>query len=274
MSELNFSVLMSLYHAEKSKYLDDCFDSLVTQTCLPNQIVLVLDGPVSDELLSVVYKWEDKFADFCIVKLEKNVGLGKALNVGLSKCKFDLVARVDTDDINLSSRFEEQLKIFKDDSSISICGSQIDEIECESKAFISKRKVSESNADIVKNAILKSPFNHMTVMFKKSAVLAVGGYQHMQSMEDWYLWLRLLSHNYIGYNIQSSLVHARTGKELMVRRSGLNYIGYEANIVRAKVKLFPKYKYKAYLFFVIRSLPRLLPNKILSSVYINSRRLK
>ncbi len=113
MSHKEFSVLMSLYHAEKADYLHDCFSSLYEQSYKAKQIVLVLDGPISNELLSVVDNWRGKFSDFCLVPLEFNVGLGKALNIGLDKCKYDLVARVDTDDINARNRFEMQVDIFE-----------------------------------------------------------------------------------------------------------------------------------------------------------------
>jgi amylovoran biosynthesis glycosyltransferase AmsE len=267
----DFSVLMSLYHAENPNYLDDCFNTLYSQTCQAKQVVLVIDGPVSNDLWRVVNKWEDSFSDLCILKLEHNVGLGEALNLGLNECKYNLVARVDTDDLNLADRFEQQLKIFEQNPLISICGSQIDEMECETKAYISTRKVAELNADIIKSGIEKCPFNHMTVMFKKDAVLSVGGYQHMQSMEDWYLWLRLLSNNYIGYNIQSSLVQARTGIQMMSRRSGYVYVKCEANIAMAKAMLFPQYKLRSYLFFFVRAIPRLLPKRLLNFLYLKSR---
>ncbi len=153
-----------------------------------------------------------------------------------------------------------------------MCGSQIEEIECESQQFISMRKVAEFNDEVIKDSVIRCPFNHMTVMFKKEAVLSVGGYKHMPSMEDWYLWLRLLANGHKGYNIQKPLVRARTGIQMMERRSGFKYVKSEFRITKVKLKLFPQYRLKSIMIFFARALPRLLPKKMLNVIYIWSRR--
>ncbi|AZN31570.1 glycosyltransferase [Pseudoalteromonas agarivorans] len=267
----DFSVLMSIYDKENPTYLHACFESLYSQTMKASEVVLVLDGPIKESLMEVINKWQP-LLNMVLVPLQVNVGLGNALNEGLKACSYELVARMDTDDLCLPERFEKQLAIFKDKPSITFCGSFIDEIECESTNYIATRNVKEFNDDIIKNCISRNPFNHISVMFKKSAVMSVGSYKHMMSMEDWYLWLRLLSSGYEGYNIQQTLVKARAGKEMMSRRTGFKYITYEAKLAKQKARLFPQYALKSYFYFIVRSLPRLLPQKLLYLVYLFSRR--
>ncbi|MEZ8557528.1 glycosyltransferase [Vibrio cyclitrophicus] len=268
---MKFSVLMSVYINEKAEYLDQCFSSIASQTMLPNEVVVVQDGPLTDALYRVIAIWKLKLPIVDVV-LEKNCGLGVALNEGLENCSNELVARVDTDDVNNDTRFERQIELFNSDINLAICGSQIDEVTCETLDLMSRRKVKELNCDILKESVVRNPFNHMTVMFKKSIVKSVGGYQHMTSMEDWYLWLRILSKGYKGYNIQESLVYARTGKEMMVRRSGLKYVGYEMRIARAKWHIFHGQRLRIIFSFLIRAAPRILPKYLLHRVYLLSRR--
>lgn len=268
-----FSVLMSIYNKETPLYLDACLESLNIQTIRASEVVLVLDGYVNQSLLNVIERWRDELK-IITVPLPKNVGLGLALNEGLKKCAHDLVARMDTDDVCLPMRFEKQLQAFNQNPNISLCGSYINEIECDTGQFIATRYVKESHEEIIKDAIRRNPFNHMSVMFRKKAVMAVGSYQHMLSMEDWYLWLRLLSQGYQGYNIPEALVNARAGKSMMSRRNGLKYISYEANIAKAKARLFPQYTVKAYIYFIFRSIPRVLPKSLLYLVYLLSRKDK
>jgi amylovoran biosynthesis glycosyltransferase AmsE len=269
----DFSVLMSIYDKENPTYLNACLESLYNQTVRASEVILVLDGPVKQSLMNVINKWQSQL-NILLVPLQVNVGLGNALNKGLNVCSYELIARMDTDDLCLSERFEKQLAIFEAKPSLAFCGSFIDEIECESTNYIATRYVKEFNNDIIKHGISRNPFNHMSVMFKKSAVLSVGSYKDMTSMEDWYLWLRLLSSGYQGYNIQQTLVKARAGKEMISRRNGFKYVTYEARLAKEKAKLFPQYALKSYFYFIVRSLPRLLPKKLLYLVYLFARKTK
>ena len=119
---MDFSVLMSVYVKENPDYLRQSLDSMLNQTALPSQIVLVEDGPLTDELNQVIAEYKEKTTLIKSVPLKENVGLGKALNIGLQQCDYPLVARMDTDDIAMSTRFAEQLKAFQDDPELSICG--------------------------------------------------------------------------------------------------------------------------------------------------------
>ncbi|WP_231919091.1 glycosyltransferase [Shewanella sp. UCD-FRSSP16_17] len=262
---------MSLYFKEQPKYLDACFCSLMEQSLQASEIVLVFDGQLGVDLEAVVNKWI-QVLPIKVFRLPSNIGLGKALNFGLGKCNNELVARMDTDDICVPERFAKQLQSIVSNPEVAILGSSIKEVDGETLSFISNRFVSESHAEILKELPQKNPFNHMTVVYRKSAIEAVGGYKDLPYMEDWYLWLRLLSKGYKARNCKDILVVARTGREMIQRRSGFIYIKSEWLMTKAKVNYGISSKSYALIIFLKRSLPRLLPGIILQKVYMLARR--
>ena len=268
----DLSVLMSLYHAESPLYLDECLASLSSQTIKAEEVVLVIDGPISNALQAVVDKWIDPL-NIHILPLKENVGLGSALNVGIKKCRNKLVARMDTDDICLPNRFEEQLKLFSANKNLAICGTSAEEVDPKSLLHISFRITPLSNIDIIKRLPYENPFNHPTVMFKKDAAISAGGYQDLPWMEDWYLWIRILSAGYEGGNIPQNLVKMRSGKDMISRRSGLEYVKSEWKITKIKKHYHLAASPKLLLIFLSRSLPRLLPHAVLRKIYLMYRKL-
>ena len=145
---------------------------------------------------------------------------------------------MDADDVCRKDRFERQLKIFEKNKNIAIVGSNIDEYDDSMTVFIGNRIVPENDDDIKLFLKKRNPFNHMSVMFRKDAVINVGGYLPMEGFEDYYLWCRLLK-EYDGYNIQESLVKVRGGDSMYRRRSGKNYarkvIDFQTAICKAGV---------------------------------------
>ena len=115
--EIKFSVLMSVYYKEKPEWLEFSLSSVLDQTLLPNEIVIVKDGPIDDELNLVIDEYSNKNPElFKVYSLNKNVGLGPALNYGMKQCQYDLIARMDSDDYIVPERFEKQLSIYKENS--------------------------------------------------------------------------------------------------------------------------------------------------------------
>lgn len=224
MNNVDVSILMSVYIKEKPEYLRDALKSAINQTAQVKEIVVVLDGPITDQLRSVINICQKENPELIkIVPLEKNVGLGKALAVGVEACRYELIARMDTDDIMLPTRIEKQYSEFASDPELVIVGSNIDEFYDTPEKIVGSRIVPETNEEIRNFSKKRNPFNHMTVMFKKKAVLDAGNYQPMMGFEDYYLWVRLLKAGYKGKNIQESLVYARTGEDMYARRGGKNY---------------------------------------------------
>lgn len=222
-----FSVLLSVYNKEYPSYLKQSLDSLFAQTLLPDEIILVEDGPLDAELNAVVTEYQSRYPTLKVIPLPHNQGLGKALNEGLKHCSYELVARMDTDDIAKPERFERQTQIFKEHPDIDVCSAWIDEFENTPTIITSTRKLPEYEQEVIRYAQSRNPINHPVVMFKKSAVLAVNGYQHFPLFEDYYLWIRMLMNGYKFYNIQESLLYFRTTSDMFKRRGGWKYIKTE-----------------------------------------------
>lgn len=220
----NYSVLMSVYYKEKADYLRESIQSMLEQTVPPDDFVLVCDGPLNEELDEVIADYEQRFpCVFQIVRLDTNMGLGNALNIGIRYCKNELIARMDSDDISLPGRCELQLKKFAEDQELDIVSGTIIELDNTSEDNVTYKSVPENNEDIYRYAKIRSPFNHATVMYKKKAVELAGGYRDFLLFEDYYLWVRMLQQNAKGFNFQQPLYLVRTDTALYERRGGLKY---------------------------------------------------
>ncbi len=268
MSNVDISLLMSVYVKEKPEYFKEALKSVVTQTLPVKEIVLVLDGPITSDLQKVIDDCQTNNPELInLVPLKENVGLGKALAIGVEACKYELIARMDTDDIMLPERIEKQYAEFVNDPELTIVGSNIDEFYDSPQKIVGRRIVPESNEEIRKFSKKRNPFNHMTVMFKKSAILNVGNYQPMMGFEDYYLWVRLLKAGYKGKNVQESLVYARTGEDMYARRGGKKYFvdGLKGRtaIYRAGLGSFTDYFVSCSAHVVVS----LLPNRIRGQIY-------
>lgn len=220
-----FSVLMSVYIKEKVEYFNECVESVLNQTITPSEIVIVKDGPISDEINNSIDEYIKKNPKlFNIVELEKNMGLGLALAEGIKHCKYELIARMDTDDICVNNRFEKQLKEFENNKNLDICGTYIKEFEGNISNYVSERKVPLEHKDIAEYQKTRSAVNHVSVMFKKSAVLRAGNYQDAPLMEDDVLWVNMLLTESQFMNIPESLVYVRVGNDMIKRRGSLSYL--------------------------------------------------
>lgn len=270
---LKFSVLMSLYNKEGPAYLRASLESLDNQTLLPTEVVIVFDGPINSELESVIDEFKPCL-NVIIFKLPENVGLGNALNCGLKHCKYDLVARMDTDDICLPNRFEQQILEFENEPNLVLLGSSILEFSGSVNNIIGERVVPITSEDIGEFSKRKNPFNHMTVVFRKNVITNVGGYIHHPLMEDYNLWLRVISAGYLTRNIAQPLVLARVGRGMLKRRSGAKYIKSEYQLALLKHKLKLQNIISATMIFLMRSLPRMLPLAVLSAIYKLNRKIK
>lgn len=260
-----YSVLMSIYKKENPEYFRIALESMIHQTVAPDEIVLVEDGPLTEELYAVV---DDYKQWLHVVINEKNMGLGLALNKGLLECRNELVARMDTDDISELDRCEKQLRYFETHPSTSILGGQIEDFYNNPKDVIGMRLVPEADAEIKKYMKKRCPFNHMTVMFKKTSVIKAGNYKDWFWNEDYYLWIRLALQNNVFANLPDILVHTRTSKDLYQRRGGEKYYQSEVAIQRFMLEK-GIIGYSTYLINCWKRLivERFLPNKIRGWVF-------
>jgi len=220
----SLSVLMSLYIKEKPGYVEQCFQSLLRQTVQADEWVVVEDGPLTEELYAVLEKYEKAYPGLIKrVPFAENRGLGLALRSGVPECSNDLIARMDTDDICREDRFEKQLAEFAADPELDIVGSNIDEFEDTPDTIVAERNVPLTDGEIKKHQKKRDAFNHMTVMYKKKAVLDAGNYQSCPLMEDTYLWVRMMKNGVKCRNIGEPLVFARIGRDMFGRRGGWAY---------------------------------------------------
>lgn len=264
---MKFSVLMSLYHAEKPEFLHQCLNSLTMQTLIADEIVMVFDGYIPPDLEAIVQQFQAAL-NIKIVRLAENVGLGKALNIGLTYCFHEIILRMDTDDIALPNRFALQRSYLIMHPEIDLLGTQIAEFDTHDGNTLKMRIVPQSHLQIIEFSKKRNPFNHMTVAYKKSAVLQAGGYQHHVFMEDYNLWLRMLAKGAQTANLPDTLVLVRTGTTMIARRHGWKYVFSEWQLYHLKCSLHIQSTPTALYYFVVRSLPRLLPILWLQKIYL------
>lgn len=262
-----FSVLLSVYHKESPVYLCQSLDSIFNQTLLPTEVILVKDGTLTKNLDFIIEEYSLKHPILKVISLSTNQGLGKALNEGLKHCSYDLVARMDTDDIAKPDRFEKQIKVFQEYPELDVVGAWIDEFEEITSYIISTRKLPETHDEICQFAKKRNPENHPVIMFRKKAVLAAGGYQHFPLFEDYYLWIRMLQDGAKFYNIQESLLYFRSSPAMFKRRGGLKYVTTELRFQNL-LKKIQFITYSEYLYNVsLRVITRMMPNSLRAILY-------
>lgn len=265
-----YSVLMSLYKKEKPEYLKLAIDSMLEQTVKPEEIVIVEDGPLTEELYHVVNHYREKYPKiFTIVVNEENIGLGLALNNGLRVCRNELVARMDTDDISKPERCAKQLQRFQEKPELAIVGAYIDEFQNKPANIVSSRKVPCTSDEIYEFAKRRSAFNHPVVMYRKSKVLEQNGYADLRRNQDVDLFGRMLFAGCKAENIDEALLWFRSNDDLAKRRkSWINSKSYIDTI-----KKFWKMGYSSfgdYLVIVVAQTGMFLcPVKLQHWIYKN-----
>jgi glycosyltransferase involved in cell wall biosynthesis len=253
------SVLMSIYYKCPKYHFIECLDSIKLQTLLPSQLVIIQDGEMPYEIKDVLSQYNN--FDIKLIVNEKNMGLPYSLNLGLSYCKYDLVFRMDADDVCEINRIEIQYKEMISNEKLIILGSNVSLINYESEIINHSRKIPLNNKEIRKNIYIKNPFNHPSVVFRKSKLLDVGGYANLFLYEDWYLWIKLTKNkDNIFKNIDDNLLKYRIRS--FYDRNGLK-------IIKAEYLFYKKLFYEKHInFFVFtliiitKSIVRILPNRL------------
>lgn len=220
---MKFSVLMSVYKNDNPDYFRLALESVsIHQMVKPSQIVIVQDGIVDPEIDRIIEstKKDESSIEFTILKKQNNQGLASALNDGISLCKYEYIARMDADDIADNKRFLIQTSIMENDNSIDVLGGYIVEFENDYTVLGKIRTVGRTQNEIAKMAKHRSPFNHMTVMYKKTKVLDVNGYNvGFGKLEDYCLWIDMISRGFVLANIPEILCNVRVGNGFIERRS-------------------------------------------------------
>lgn len=264
LNKISFSVCMSVYRNDNPNDFKQAVHSIYTdQTVKPNEIILVVDGPINKELKDTVRLLELEIEILRVISLRENMGHAIARQTGLEAASNKLVAVMDADDIAIPTRFEQQLRAFNEHPEVSVIGGVINEFMGIPDNIVGTRVCPESDEDI--KAYLKSrcPMNLVTVMLKKSDIQAVGGYQDWYCEEDYYLWIRLTLGGYKFYNLQNNLVNVRVSEEMYQRRGGIRYFKSERLLQKYmlthKIIKLPKYIYNVLIRFVLQVL---MPNSL------------
>lgn len=225
---MDISVLMSVYGKDNPRYYRLALESVTSgQILKPKQVVIVFDGPVPNEIEIITKEVEKKNPEICftIVKQETNKGLAAALNLGLKSCNCEYVARMDSDDISVPNRFRLQAEYLQKHPETDLLGGFISEFIDNPKQFTSVRKVGCDKESIIHMAKRRTPFNHVSVIYRKESVLAVGGYaEDFGKLEDYRLWVDMISAGVTFSNIEDILVNVRVGDGQLQRRSNAREI--------------------------------------------------
>lgn len=268
MSNLPFSVAMSVYKNDNAEFFDRALKSITEeQTVKPSEIVLVVDGPVGDEINQVIEKYSSAYGIFNVVRLEQNGGLGNALKLAVENSSNELIARMDSDDVSLPTRFEKQLQLMEQTGADIVGGFMTEFIDSEDN-LVGMRQVPLENEDIKRDMKKRCAMNHVTVMYKKSAVLACGGYLDWHYNEDYYLWIRMLLNGATFGNSQDVFVNVRVGKEMYQRRGGWKYFksekGLQKYMKKNKIIGFGTYFMNVTKRFIVQVL---MPNRLRGWVF-------
>lgn len=265
------SVLMAVYGGDDPKYFCDALESILNQTVRPNEIVVVVDGPIGKKIETILNNFKKYLK---IVRLPMNCGVGNARNEGLKACSNELVAIMDPDDIAVPNRLELQLAAFQENKKLSVVGGQIAEFQKNTKNITGVRKVPLDIADIRKFAKKRSPFNNVTVMYKKSEVLAVGGYPNLNRAEDYWLFAKMLAKKKMVKNLPDVLVYVRTSEAELERKKSWQHTKEMIYARRQIKKLGVINSWDLFVTSVAQIIVFLAPKKLVRSIYKNLLRTK
>jgi glycosyltransferase involved in cell wall biosynthesis len=271
---MSFSVLMSVYIKDDPSHFKISLDSIINQSLSPDEIVIVLDGAVSELIIKEIKLQQSFGINILVVKLNQNIGLGPALKIGLENCTNEIIARMDADDISIYNRFEIQYNMLINNFNLAVVGSIMNEFLFEPNDLNHYRSLPYDYKSVLKYSKYRSPLNHPTVMFRKSILLKVGSYENVPNFEDYFLWLKILKQGFYIENYNKPLLYFRMNKNFVLRRSGFIYLLDEVNFY------FKVYDRKLLSFFtiiicIITKIPiRIMPKFITNIVYLNLLRSK
>ena len=260
---------MSIYKNEKPEYLKQALNSILNQTLLPDEILIVKDGLLTSELDKTLDEYAAKNKIIKFLKFEKNRGLGLALRDGVLACKNEIIARMDTDDISKPDRFEKQLNYIAQHPDIVLLGSWIEEFDKDSKVPKSNSILPITYEEILEFAKRRNPFRHVSVIFKKSAVIDSGNYRHFLWFEDYDLWIRMLKKGYKVANLPEVLLSVREDKKMYERRGGWRYLEQDIKFQKFLLEIEYINFFEFVTNIIIRGSVRLLPNNFRKFIYSN-----
>lgn len=258
--KVRLSVLMSVYHAEIPNQLDQAISSIVNQTRRPDEIVIVIDGPVSSDLTKIIDRWSNQYNDvFKVVKLQENCGLGLALRAGCDACTGEIIARMDSDDISLPNRFEKQLCFFFENPDTDVLSSWVGAFSNDPDTIFFVRRGPTRHNEISALSRFRFPMNHPATMMRAEVVRQAGGYCNRPGLEDYHLWARMLLNGAKMATIPEVLYKLRCNSQLVRRRRGwtraIRHVSLQYEFLRMGFTTIPQFIINVPLRFISSILP-------------------
>jgi glycosyltransferase involved in cell wall biosynthesis len=215
------SVIMPVYNGEK--YLKEAIDSVLNQTLRDFEFIIINDGS-TDNSKSIIETYDDKR----IIHIEQeNKGLSKTLNIGVSYCNGEFIARMDQDDISVSSRFLNQYLFFNSHPNISVLSGAFSYIDKNGKYL--GRSFSITNPFLIKKKLLNSGcvVCHPAVMMRRKDFLDVGGYSEIIGgrFTDYHLWVKFITNGFKIQNMSKILLKYRIIESSMSSEFSLSNTG-------------------------------------------------
>lgn len=270
MENYKFSVIMSVYKNDNPEQLRTALHSVIHQTLPPNEIVVVVDGPIPSALDQVLKDIALEYNALNVYYQPINKGLGAALNIATSKAQYNYLARMDSDDISVPQRFEWQMKVFREQKDVSVVGGMITEFVNDPSNVVAKRILPLEDKGIKRFMRSRCGVNHVTVIMKKEALLKAGSYQNTFLQEDYYLWGRMMLANIVFCNVPQVVVNVRSGADQFSRRGGLTYykdvLGLNKWFYKNKLISLPRLLFNCGVRGIVQLL---LPNVLRTFIYTN-----
>ena len=183
---------------------------------MPDFEIVIIDDGSQDSTSDLIAQWRARDARIRIIRNDVNRGVAFSLNRGLSECSAGLIARMDADDRMFHDRIEVQARYMKDNPGVHILGSWAEIIDSTGKPT-SIRRMPVEHRDIL-NVIWACPLMHPTVMYRRDAILALGGYsEEAHQREDYDLWFRCAEVGLKFHNIPEPLIQYRHDHESFAR---------------------------------------------------------
>lgn len=273
-TKLTLGVVLPVYHKENPKYFLESLNSIFNQTLQPSEVVVVADGPLTDELENVVNQFLKKYACMRLIRLPSNMGRGIARDVGIKNCSSELICFQDSDDISVDFRFEKQLSFFQNNPDIDVLGGFILEFLTDYTQPILRRKVPLNHNDIIESGKYRFPFNNTTLCFRRKALLEVGGYGDFKQCEDYELFGRMVAHNLKFANLPDDLVYVRIGNNMFTRRNGIKLLKINYLIYRKFLEIGYINNYQFFVNMFVRGFVSLMPAPLVKFFYFSFLREK
>ncbi len=267
MNKYKFSVVLPVYKKVSIDEFKNSFNSIISQNLLPNELLIVIDGPIKEDVNNFIFKKKKKYKFIKILRFSNNNGLGYVLNIAIKKCKYDYIARCDADDISVKNRFQLQMNFLKKNKNIDVLGSNV--YEMKNNKIISKKIMNKFHESIVRKIYFRNPINHSSVFFKKKTIIKSGNYEDVRFYEDYFLWFKIFKNNGVFHNLDSFLVKMKIDDKFFKRRSGLEYLKFYLFFLKKLAKNNYINIFQVFFLFSIRLFLILMPLFLIKKLYRN-----